>query len=716
MNDKCFCHLNGYKVKDADARREIEELKTKIESQNTTIKEQNTKFAEYDKKFDDQNKEIESLNETLEGMSTKIANIEKHLTTVDTRLAQLEEKTETKYYTFSYYDNAGVLLDQVVYEEGTNVTIPTASEVGYTVPTGHTFQEWIDSNGESYAVGSSVVVESDMTFTAVILADTVWVDYKYNDVLVSGEPYLYGDVITVCTPDKIGKNENVSITIPDGYEFKGWTCSDGKTYYGGETITLTDNIVFTGVVLAEFTVPGFGYNGVSTTDTYTTKPNETFTDKSAVGTLWRVDEDGYVYLSGYYTVGGDITNHYYTIYLAYSDNTRVMGADEIIPNYNYVAYRDVFTVTYISEGETIHTETVNNGDTHNILTNTSIDIPDGKVWSNWSCSNGASYEGAYIEQITVTTDLTFTAVYVDIPTYTLKYVSEGTTIHTETVESGDTHNILTNTSVEIPDGMLWSHWSCSNGASYEGVYAESITVTTDLVFTAVYVDNPIYTVAYINDGKIIYSSSGYSGDTVSVKTPEQIGVDIDGFQHWTDANGQIYDPYDNATITFDDTNVTLTAYVVETYTLTFCNSDASTADTMELQKGVSVTLGALSGYGATIPAGCTHTGWSDADGNTYSIGASYTVAHDEWFTPIYTRNTYNVYYYANGQIAGSATVSHGSTHTVRSEPDSVDYPRPSSTPYFYGWRGSDGILYQPGDSVTITGSFSFSAEFTGDII
>lgn len=30
--EKCFCHLNGYKVKDADARAEIETLKAEIEA------------------------------------------------------------------------------------------------------------------------------------------------------------------------------------------------------------------------------------------------------------------------------------------------------------------------------------------------------------------------------------------------------------------------------------------------------------------------------------------------------------------------------------------------------------------------------------------------------------------------------------------------------------------------------------------------------------
>lgn len=38
--DKCFCHLNGYKVKDADARKSIEELTTKVTENKTSFNEE----------------------------------------------------------------------------------------------------------------------------------------------------------------------------------------------------------------------------------------------------------------------------------------------------------------------------------------------------------------------------------------------------------------------------------------------------------------------------------------------------------------------------------------------------------------------------------------------------------------------------------------------------------------------------------------------------
>lgn len=39
MSEKCFCHLNGYKVKDADARKSIEEINENLETALTAIGE-----------------------------------------------------------------------------------------------------------------------------------------------------------------------------------------------------------------------------------------------------------------------------------------------------------------------------------------------------------------------------------------------------------------------------------------------------------------------------------------------------------------------------------------------------------------------------------------------------------------------------------------------------------------------------------------------------
>lgn len=59
MADKCFCHLNGYEVKDAYSRTEIESIKTEIETVKTDLESESTKLTNYvDNKFNGSNKAI----------------------------------------------------------------------------------------------------------------------------------------------------------------------------------------------------------------------------------------------------------------------------------------------------------------------------------------------------------------------------------------------------------------------------------------------------------------------------------------------------------------------------------------------------------------------------------------------------------------------------------------------------------------------------------
>jgi hypothetical protein len=44
MSYKCFCHLNGYKVKDADARKSIEDLTTSLSETNNNIENMRSEF------------------------------------------------------------------------------------------------------------------------------------------------------------------------------------------------------------------------------------------------------------------------------------------------------------------------------------------------------------------------------------------------------------------------------------------------------------------------------------------------------------------------------------------------------------------------------------------------------------------------------------------------------------------------------------------------
>ena len=71
MADKCICHLSGYQIKDAVARRDVEELKQTTSGHSTEIsalKQNNTLF---NSKIDLNSKDIQSLKQSVANTYTK---------------------------------------------------------------------------------------------------------------------------------------------------------------------------------------------------------------------------------------------------------------------------------------------------------------------------------------------------------------------------------------------------------------------------------------------------------------------------------------------------------------------------------------------------------------------------------------------------------------------------------------------------------------------
>ena len=66
--EKCFCHLNGYKVKDADARRLLDEQSGKIETIETSI-------STIETNVDTLNTNTTTISETIDLMNEKIGNV-----------------------------------------------------------------------------------------------------------------------------------------------------------------------------------------------------------------------------------------------------------------------------------------------------------------------------------------------------------------------------------------------------------------------------------------------------------------------------------------------------------------------------------------------------------------------------------------------------------------------------------------------------------------
>lgn len=68
--DKCFCHFNGYKVKDADARRDIAQIMPAMEQLNDNLNELTAKVN------DDISAQISELDTKVNNdIATQINNL-----------------------------------------------------------------------------------------------------------------------------------------------------------------------------------------------------------------------------------------------------------------------------------------------------------------------------------------------------------------------------------------------------------------------------------------------------------------------------------------------------------------------------------------------------------------------------------------------------------------------------------------------------------------
>ena len=120
-NEKCFCHLNGYKVKDADARKNIDDLNTSL---NTLESETNTKLStlesetntklstlesETENSINDINTNINSINTTISTLSTETENVANQIKSVAVLKTRLQYSTSLKTYSESSITDATIL-------------------------------------------------------------------------------------------------------------------------------------------------------------------------------------------------------------------------------------------------------------------------------------------------------------------------------------------------------------------------------------------------------------------------------------------------------------------------------------------------------------------------------------------------------------------------------------------------------------------------------
>jgi len=664
-------------------------------------------------------------------------------------------KWEIEKHTLTFQDVDGTVIATINQEFGTNVTKPVNPQKA-----GYTFVNW------DKVVPATMPAE-DRVYTAVW--DIIPYDVSYE--LVGGSleegktnPVSYNvetDTFTLNNPTK------------KGYDFAGWT---GTGITGAaQTVTVEEGSIGDRSYTATWTPIEYtiSYNlAEGNLDVGKTNPTS-YTIETPTFTLKNPTREGYTFLGWVgsngttenpnvsvlkgtvgelsYTAKWEI-NTYTVTYVADGETvtTRTVahgsdvedvpavptkiGYDKTAPYWNHdgknitsdtvieaVYTINKYTVTYVANGETVATKTVEHGadveevpdvpakvgydktapywnnDGKDIASDTTIEavytineytvtyVADGQIVDTKTVTHGADVgnvpavpvKEGYTQNApkwnhdgkNITSDLTIEAVYT-INKYTVTYVANGETVSEQTVEHGSDAEVP---GIPVKEGYTqtnpyWSH----NGKN----------IKSDLTIEAVYTINK-YTVTYVIDGKTVKTESVEHGkDATAPAIPAKEG--------YTQAE-PVWDKV-STNITAD---ITITAvYTINKYTVTYV-ADGETVDTQTVEHGKDAVVPAIptkEGYTQNAP-------YWNADGKK--------ITSDTTIEAVYTINTYTVTYVTDsGNAIGAVTKTHNET---------ADALADSKTGHtFLGWAEIAGgeVVYEAGDTITFTKSMTLYAKWS----
>ena len=310
---------------------------------------------------------------------------------------------------------------------------------------------------------------------------------------------------------------------------------------------------------------------------------------------------------------------------------------------------NVYTVTFVVDGQTYHTVTVTHG---SAVTAPAIPTKEGydKTAPKWDKTDLSS----------VTGDMTVTAKYT-VNKYSIVFIIDGKS----TIKNNVTHGTKLSQISGIPAipakagyDKVAPHWDHPNDT----------VITSALTITAVYTPN-VYTVTFMDGTTVVATKEVTHGNALSdvPAVPTKTG--------YTSA----WEVADFSTVTKD---MTVNAvHTVITYTVTF--KDGSTVvSTVTVNHGESVTA----------PAVPTKVGYTSA-WETVDLTA---VTSDLTVNALHTINVYTVIFTADGEVLATLTVNHGEGATAPEIPAKVGYTAAWDTANFD----------------TVTGDMTISAVYT----
>lgn len=468
-------------------------------------------------------------------------------------------------YNVSLYSNdptKGTVSGGGVYSYGQQTYI-IATPLG-----NYSFSQWSDGNTEAYRL---ITVTQDIAYTAIFTDATYTITAQSNNE-------QYGTVTGTGTYVG-GSSVTLTATPYTGYNFVQW--SDGNTD-NPRTVTVTANATYT----AQF-APN----------------NYTVTATSADNTM------GYVIGGGSYTYMSQITleatamPHYH--FTQWSDgstaNPRIIT---VMGDATYTAQFaiDQHTVNVVSTDVSQGTATGGGSYDYGALVTITATAAEHYHFNQWSDGNTSNPR-----VITVTGDVTYSASFAP-DSYTITVISSDNTMGY--ISGGGSFIYGTQTTIAATALPHHSFVQWNDGVT---INPRTVTVTSDSSFTAIFSEEPRYTVTVVSEdpakGSVTGGGQFYAGEqTVIMASAATNHL----FDHWSDGS---HDAMHTVIVTSD---VTYTAYFsAVTYSVNVYSNDDNLGT---VSGGGSFVYGQQATVTATPAAGCHFMRWSNGvETNPYTF-------------------------------------------------------------------------------------------------
>ncbi|MDE7213788.1 MAG: InlB B-repeat-containing protein [Anaeroplasmataceae bacterium] len=461
------------------------------------------------------------------------------------------------------FKDGDTTLDSKTVEKNSAVSAITAPS-----KTGYTFKGWSTKKDEYTSYDFTVLVENDLTLYGFYEINTYTITYKYNDTVYITQSIDYNSTATA-----------PKAPVITGYIFKEWCIDEAcKTPFDFSTQITEDKTLYakleevnthTLTLVIDGKQTALQINNASTIDTVDIPVKEGYEI-----TDWYTDSN--------YTNIFDVT-------------TKITKDTTLYGSYTIITY----TVTLI-DGSTSSEQKVD----YNSL----VEFPNNPSKTGYTFKGWSTKQDEFVEfkkDTTITKDITLYAYYT-INSYTIAFISEGSTIKSETLEY--------NSSITLPTapsktGHTFKGWSTSSTAYV--AFVNTTKVTEDLTLYAFF-DINTFKVTFMNENtKVSEETVEYNSTVTLPAAPSKTGHTFKG---WSTSKTSYVAFVSTTKIT---SNTTLYAYFeIQTFKVTFMDGNTKLSEeTVEYNSTVAIPS-------TPSKAGWIFKGWSTNENTLVAFNAN----------------------------------------------------------------------------------------------